>query len=80
VRCIPCEVAFQTRCHLTYPCALPEADISAKMWAGKTVIVSQCFTKITYVQVTNLIPIKVPHCIIIFHGIFSRSYTKLLTV
>jgi hypothetical protein len=44
VRCIACEVAFQTRCHLAYPniwkkkvmggCALPGADIQ-KPYAPK---------------------------------------------
>jgi hypothetical protein len=49
-------------------CELPEADTQkpyAKMWArnNKNRPVSGFFTKITYVQVINFIPVKVSHCI-----------------
>jgi hypothetical protein len=73
VRCIPCEVVFQTRCHLTYPsikkkkvwggCALPGADMqkpyASKCGQTKNRPVSGFFTKIVYFQVMNFIPVNV---------------------
>jgi hypothetical protein len=65
VRCIPCEVAFQTRCHLVYPLHLKKKlgvvahfrEEICKNHMHQNVGTEK--QKSPYVQVVNFIPVKV---------------------
>jgi hypothetical protein len=89
VRCIPCEVVFQTRCHLTCPSISKKKlgvvahfrsryakTICVKMSARKNNNrpVSGFFTKIAYFQVMNFIPVKVSTLYIFSSSVSQRAF------